>query len=97
MAIEYDAFVEDPEKLPKVGEKELEMALTLRELTPRDPKQKYNSRFVHALISKDRDRFPEANVLWVRYERGELYPEHWYIKIVEELGPFRVKKAEVRT
>ncbi len=97
MVMEYDAFVEDPEKLPKIGEKELEADLTLRELTPQDRKEKYTSRFVRAFISRERERFPEAGVLWVRYERGALYPEPWYIKIVEELGPFRVKKAEVRT
>ncbi len=81
MAREYDAFMDNPEELKK---EKKEMVILVRELTPENRKEKYCSKKVRAEIHPK----PEEgdDILYLRYQRGYLYPEKFGIKILEELS-----------
>lgn len=78
MPHEYQAFVASIEEL-EVGKA---VTLTIRDLTPGP--RKYDARIVKAEVS--RSPSPGADRLWVRSWTGVLYPEPWYIRILEEAG-----------
>lgn len=61
-----------------------ELTLAIRDLTA--GKQKYNCRYVKALVSSSPGKIPDGDVLWVRSWSGYLYPEPWGIKITAEAG-----------
>jgi len=83
---EYDAFVDAPESIPEG--KEFDIAI--RELTPGDRRFKYRTRYVRAVISHNPGK--DENLLWLRYNRGNLHEKPFGIKIIKELGPFEVKE-----
>ena len=75
---EYDTFVLTD--LSELAEgKELEIPVRL--LTPGP--QKYTGKYVKALVSSSPNAYP--NRLWIRSQRGFLYPQPWSIKIVKEV------------
>jgi hypothetical protein len=90
MAQTYDAFVDDPTTL-KMGE---EIEIAIRELTPENPRMKYRTRYVRALVDKPKEG---ADTLLLRWQRGRLHQEKFSIKITKEVGEYRVKQAAVRT
>ncbi len=92
MTIEYEAFFEDPELVKE----RVERKLSIRELTPRDRRMKYRTRYVRALVYPNPDR-EKDDILWIRYLQGGLHPKPFGIKILEELGPFEVKEKSVLT
>ena len=61
-----------------------ELLLAIRDLTP--GKQKYDCRYVKALVSPSQEKIPDGDILWVRSWSGFLYPQPWAIKIAEEAG-----------
>lgn len=61
-----------------------ELTLAIRDLT--QGKQKYDCRYVKAMVSPSQEKIPEGNILWVRSWSGYLYPQPWTIKITEEAG-----------
>ena len=72
---EYDTFVQ---VLPEEGE----MSLTIRELTPYDPRKKYCHRKVRAVISKS--EMADGDILYLRSTgSGRVLPGDWYIKILK--------------
>ncbi len=75
---EYDTFVlKDLTDLKeKVG-----IELNIRSLEPGH--YKYEAKIVKAEVSSDADEFPDK--LWIRFQKGELQPEPWSIKILEEV------------
>lgn len=92
MTMEYDTFVNDPDALS-----EGEVALAIRELSPKDRRTKYKTRYVMAQISSSPDKIPDGDILRLRWQRGRLYPKPWAIKILEELGEFMPKRAASKT
>jgi hypothetical protein len=87
----YDTFHDEPEKIPQMEE----IDITIRDLSP--GKEKYSSRYVKAIISRDPEKLPDGDELLIRYQRGGLFPEKWKIKILEELGEYKVVKTSLRT
>lgn len=81
---EYDSFWDNPEGLT-----ESEVAIAIRELTPDDRRKKYLTRYVKAVISPDSSKLQDT--LYLRWQRGRLYPKPWGIRIIEELGEFLPK------
>lgn len=61
-----------------------EITLAIRDLTP--GRQKYDCRYVKALVSPFKGKFPEGDILWVRSWSGFLYADPWAIKITAEVG-----------
>lgn len=90
MAQTYDAFVDDPTLL-KMGE---EIEIAIRELTPENPRMKYRTRYVRAIIDKPKEG---TDTLLLRWQRGRLHPETFSIKITKEVGEVKPTKAAVRT
>lgn len=80
MPREYETFVSKPEILPESGETKL----AVKDLTPGP--RKYDCRIVKAIVSRDPEKLPGADVLWLRSLVGKLFPNPWAIKIVQELG-----------
>jgi len=87
----YDMFNDTPEAIPQMKE----MDITVRDLTPGN--EKYCSKYVKAIISKDPAALPEGDELFVRYQRGALFPEPFRIKIVKELGEYMETDTDLRT
>ena len=83
MEKEYDTFADDISVL-KEGE---EITIAIRETDI------YRTRVVKALVSSSREALPDGNILWIRYNRGYLRPEPWYIKIIEDVPGLLSKKA----
>ena len=77
MAKEYDTYVDDPTDFKT---KEAEMDMIIRELTPDNRREKYGSRQVRAVVSPQPEQ--GGDVLYLRYQRGSLYPEKFGIKIL---------------
>lgn len=76
---EYDTFVlTDLSELSEV--KEIEIPVRLLTPGPR----KYTGKYVRALVSSSPDAYPDR--LWIRSQKGFLYPQPWSIKIVEEVS-----------
>ena len=79
---EYLTFVD---KLENIAEgKEIE--LLVKDLT--SGPEKYDSRYVKAIVSSDPEKIPDGDVLWIRGGIGVLYPEPYAIKILKEVGEF---------
>lgn len=78
MPKEYQVFISNMEDLPEGKE----VQLTVRDLTPGP--RKYDARIVKARVS--RSSLPGADRLWVRSWTGWLYPEPWYVQVLEEMG-----------
>ena len=87
----YDTFNDEPEKIPQM----VEIDLTVRDLTPGN--EKYCSKYVKAMVSRDPEALPDGDELLIRYQRGGLFPEKWRIKILNELGEYKVVKTNLRT
>ncbi len=49
----------------------------------------YETRIVEAIINSDPSKLPGADILRVRWQRGQMVPEAWAIKITRELGGIR--------
>jgi hypothetical protein len=81
MKKEYVAFVR---RLADLGEGK--QALFIKDLTPGP--RKYDTKLVRAELSRQPDKLPGGDVLWVRSETGYLHSEPWAIKILEELPPY---------
>ncbi len=82
---EYLTFVDRLENLPE--EKEIE--LMIKDLTP--GRQKYDSRYVSAIISSAPEKLPDGDILRVRGLVGLPHPGSWTIKIIKEVGEFPTK------
>ncbi len=82
MKREYDCFVDSLDELPEGQEVKIEV----RDLTagPR----KYDGKYVRAIISRFSDRLQDADVLRVRFQRGWLHPDPFYMKILAEIGEY---------
>ncbi len=63
-----------------------ETIVTIRDLSP--GRKKYNAKVVKAILSRNPEEFPEADILWVRSWIGTLYQRPWAIKIIEEAGDY---------
>jgi len=87
----YDTFNDEPEKMLQMEE----IDITIRDLTPGN--EKYCSKYVRAILSKDPDALPDGDELLIRYQRGELSPEKWRIRIVKEIGEYKITKTALRT
>lgn len=87
----YDTFNDEPEKMLQMEE----IDITIRDLTPGN--EKYCSKYVRAMLSKDPDALPDGDELLIRYQRGELSPEKWRIRIVKEIGEYKITKTTLRT
>ena len=86
MAKEYLAFIsefgiENPEDL----DQNKEIDLVIKDLTP--GRYKYESRYVRAIISSP-EKLPKGDILWVRFQHGQLHPDRFAIQITEELGEY---------
>lgn len=92
MSKEYVAFIEDP----GVINQKVEMAFSIQELTPKNRRMKYRSRYVKAAIFPN-PKQGKDDILWLRYLQGERYPKPFGVKILEELGPFEIKEKSVFT
>ena len=87
----YDTFNDEPEKMLQMEE----IDITIRDLTPGN--EKYCSKYVRAILSKDPEALPDGDELLIRYQRGELSPEKWRIRIVKEIGEYKITKTALRT
>jgi hypothetical protein len=83
MKKEYDTFVNT---LSELQEGEGELAI-------RDC-ETYEARVVKAIISSSPDKLPDGDTLWIRFSRGQLSPEPWAIKIIQDLGSLLEKQME---
>lgn len=83
---EYLTFIDRLESLAE--EKEIE--LLIKDLTPGP--EKYDSRYVRAIVSSDAEKIPDGDVLWIRGWIGVLYPHPYSIKILKEVGEFPGKQ-----
>ena len=81
-AKDYLTFVSRPEELPEGRETEL----LIKDFNP--GRQKYDSRYVRAVISRSPGQMPGSDHLWVRGLVGLPYPGPWSIKITREVGEF---------
>jgi hypothetical protein len=80
---EYLTFIETLYELPEGQEVEL----YVKDLTPGI--QKYDTRYVSAIIASTSEKLPGADILWLRYSMGTLHPKPWAIKIIRELGEYK--------
>jgi len=78
---EYDTFCDDLTLL-KEGE---EIEIAIREMDI------YRTRLVKAVVYSSPDKLPDGDNLWIRYNRGNLRPSPWKIKIIKDL-PGLLKK-----
>jgi hypothetical protein len=81
MKKEYVAFVRRLRDLSEGKE-----ILFIKDLTPGP--RKYDTRLVRAELSRQPDKIPDGDVLWIRSETGYLHSEPWTIKVLEELPPY---------
>ena len=63
-----------------------EIELLIKDLSP--TRQKYDARYVKAIVSSDPEKLPDGDVLWIRGWVGVPYPNPWAIKILREVGEF---------
>ena len=85
MGQEYLTFVESLNDLPEGKEVEL----TIKDLTPRDRRYKYDARLVKARVSKAPKTISGAQMLQVFIRMGVLHPQPYGITIPKELGQFK--------
>ena len=76
---EYDTFVNSLDELPE-GQ---ECRIVIRDLAP--GRRKYNSIYVEALVSSSAEKLPEGDTLWIRSLLGQIHPQPWRIRIIEQL------------
>jgi hypothetical protein len=69
--------------LPDGGETEL----FIRDLTPGP--RKYDARHVRAKVASSQDRLPEGDILRIRSLVGVMFPQTWYIKVLEEIDDYQ--------
>ena len=84
---EYLTFVGKLESFAQGKETEI----LIKDLTP--GRRKYDARYVRAIVSRNPQDLPDADVLWIRGWVGVLYPEPWAIRIISEVGPFPSRKS----
>lgn len=63
-----------------------EIELLIKDLT--SSREKYDARYVKAIVSSDPENLPDGDVLWIKGWVGVAYPNPWAIKIIDELGEF---------
>lgn len=81
--MEYDTFVlTDLAQYPQ----DQEMEIILRELTPKDRREKYRSFYAKAMVSQSETKYPDT--LWVRLGRGQLQEKPWSVKVLETVNKF---------
>ncbi len=80
MKKEYDTFVDSLASL-REGQ---EIRLNVRDLTP--GRAKYAPKLVRAVLSSQ--SLPQADTLWIRFDRGQLHPGPWSIQVLEVLGDY---------
>lgn len=80
MKKEYVTFVSSLKDLAEGHEIEL----FIRDLTP--GRRKYNGQVVKAILSSSPEQLPDGDTLQVRSSTGILYPQHWAIKIIKDMG-----------
>ena len=73
----YETFIVSDVSELKDGE---EQTLQIRDT------ETYESRIVQAVIGSDPAKMPGSDVLRIRWQRGQLIPEVWAIRITKELG-----------
>ncbi|TDA69637.1 MAG: phenylphosphate carboxylase subunit gamma [Clostridia bacterium] len=78
--MEFEIYVSRLEELPV----EQECELLIRALTPSDRRKKYKYQKVRALISQQKDRYPD--LLWVRFLKGQLHTDPYSIRIANTKG-----------
>ncbi len=83
MAQEYSTMVHTLDDLPDGGETEL----FIRDLTPGP--RKYDSRHVRARVASSQDKLPGGDILRVRSLVGVMFPETWYIKVVQDIQDYQ--------
>ncbi|MBI4478315.1 MAG: hypothetical protein HY654_14165 [Acidobacteria bacterium] len=44
------------------------------------------TRRVRAILSSSPKKMPDADTLWIRWQRGYKHPDPWAIRIIEDLG-----------
>lgn len=79
---EYLTFIGKLESLAQ-GQ---EIELLIKDLSP--TRQKYDARYVEAIVYSDPEKIPDGDVLWIRGWVGVPYPKPWVIKILREVGEF---------
>lgn len=83
MAREYDTYVDDLSIL-KEGE---EITIAIRELDI------FRTRVVKAIVSSSKEALPDGDTLWLRWNLGDLRPEPWAIKVLEEVPGLLTKEG----
>ena len=63
--------------------KEGQQELFIKDLTP--GKTKYDTKHVIGTVAKSKKGLKNPDILWLRGESGEKYPEPWYIAIEQQL------------
>jgi len=89
MKKEYLAFISEfgIESLEDLDQNK-EIDLIIKDLTP--GRYKYESRYVRARIATP-EKLSEGDILWVRFQHGQLHPNQFAIQIIKELGELPVK------
>ena len=77
----YDTIILDDSLDKLLGEQDQETTFSVRLLAPEDRRMKYCFRMVKAKISKDPRKYQD--ILFVRSQRGLLFPGNWSIEILE--------------
>lgn len=62
------------------------LAIFIKDLTPGP--RKYDTKLVRAELSRNAEKLPDGDTLWIRSETGYLHPQSWSIRILEELPPY---------
>lgn len=73
----YDTFIAQPGALPE----DQEILLPVRDLTPGT--HKYQYKYVRCIVSSNPEVHPQQ--LAIRYGRGQLAPETYSIRVIEEV------------
>lgn len=83
MAKVFDTYVDDIASL-KEGE---EIIIAIRETDI------FRTRVVRAIVSATKNKLPGGDTLWLRWNLGDLRPEPWVIKILEDMPGLIEKKG----
>lgn len=77
----YDTIILDDSLDNLLGEQDKEITFTVRLLAPEDRRTKYCFRTVNARISRESEKYKD--ILFVRSQRGLLFPNSWSIEVME--------------
>lgn len=77
----YDTIILDDSVDKLLREQDQETTFSVRLLAPEDRRMKYCFRMVKAKISKDPRKYKD--ILFVRSQRGLLFPGNWSVEILE--------------